>query len=60
MLDMRRSATIGRFGLALLVMLGLGLTTVSRPSLAQGNDESWAPVTVIYTSDIKGKIEPCG
>ena len=51
---------IGRFALALLVMLGLGMTTASRPSLAQGDDESWAPLTVIYTSDIKGKVDPCG
>ena len=30
------------------------------PRFARGNDGAWIPVTVIYTSDVKGKIEPCG
>ena len=48
-------------GLALLLALGtLGVATTARPSLAQGSADAWVPVTVIYTSDIKGKIEPCG
>ncbi len=44
-----------------LVALGvLGMVVAARPSLAQGSDEAWSPVTVVYTSDIKGHIEPCG
>jgi hypothetical protein len=23
-------------------------------------DEDWAPLTILYTSDVKGKIDPCG
>jgi hypothetical protein len=48
---------------ALMILLVLGILATAgtpRPSLAQGDDESWAPVTVVYTSDIKGHIEPCG
>lgn len=29
------------------------------PGAAYG-DENWAPLTILYTSDIKGKIDPCG
>lgn len=51
----------GLGGLALLVvLLGLGALSSARPSLAQGSDEAWAPVTIVYSSDIKGHIEPCG
>jgi hypothetical protein len=47
--------------LALACLLGAAFAlTAARPSLAQGDDEAWTPITVIYTSDIKGQIEPCG
>ncbi len=26
----------------------------------QAAEENWAPVTVLYMTDVKGKIEPCG
>ena len=29
-------------------------------NIAWGQEESWKPVTLIYTSDIVGKVEPCG
>ncbi len=44
------------------LLLGLGLLAAmapSHPGLAQG-DDALAQVTVVYTSDIKGHIEPCG
>ncbi len=45
----------------MLVMLALGSHIT--PTLAQapepGNDE-WLPVTIVYNSDVIGKIEPCG
>ncbi len=50
----------GRALPALLVLGVLGMVATARPSLAQGSDEAWSPVTVVYTSDIKGHIEPCG
>ena len=27
---------------------------------AFGEEPSWVPVTILYQSDVKGKIEPCG
>jgi len=50
----------GRVFSAVLALVALSLAASSRPSLAQGSDEVWTPVTVVYTSDIKGHIEPCG
>jgi len=46
----------GLGGVALVMVL---MSTGAIP--AEGNDdESWAPVTIVYTSDVKGHIEPCG
>ena len=45
----------------MLVICGLllgGLLSTSQ-SLAQDPGE-WKPVTIVYNSDIIGKIEPCG
>ena len=49
-------------GILALVILGTsaGVLPSARPALAQGSDEGWAPVTVVYSSDVKGHIEPCG
>ena len=33
--------------------------TGHNPGAAQGEDD-WVPLTILYTSDIKGKIDPCG
>ncbi len=44
----------------LVVLFGLGGLTSARPALAQGSDEAWVPVTIVYSSDVKGHIEPCG
>ena len=27
---------------------------------ARGDEAEWVPLTVLYTSDVKGKIDPCG
>ena len=45
-----------------LVLLTLAVpallaTITEKPARA---DESWKAVTLLYTSDIKGKVEPCG
>lgn len=50
----------GRLVLLLLVLGAIGAATSARPSLAQGADDTWVPLTIVYTSDIKGKLEPCG
>jgi hypothetical protein len=57
---LRRWPLAGRIALLLLILGITGAAITTRPSLAQGGDEAWVPLTVIYTSDIKGKIEPCG
>ena len=57
----KRWPLAGRLALMLLAIGVLGVAAAPRPSLAQENaDGTWVPLTVIYTSDIKGKIEPCG
>ena len=56
-----RRPIAGRLAVLLLVMGAAGLFGSARPSLAQEDaDGAWLPLTIIYTSDIKGKIEPCG
>ena len=48
--------------LALVLGFGLGLIPVAiiQPAAAQGGDEAWVPFTILYSSDVKGHIEPCG
>jgi len=47
-------------GLA-LVLGALLAPPVVPESLAQAEgEEIWAPVTILYTSDVKGHIDPCG
>lgn len=57
----------GRAGLRrllpLLVMLALvvpAVTLSTAPETAHSQDDGWQEVVVLYTSDIKGKIDPCG
>jgi hypothetical protein len=57
----RASSPAALVGPGLLTLLVCGSALVSfRPALAQSSDEAWAPVTIVYTSDVKGHIEPCG
>jgi len=55
-----RETRTGR--MALLFVLALILTAAVAPAVAQDKDENadWKQVTVLYMSDVKGKIEPCG
>lgn len=57
-----KNATGQRKGLLLLCLL-LVLVTVSlgvnlRQTWAKGGD--WKNLTLVYSTDVKGKIEPCG
>jgi hypothetical protein len=47
---------------ALLLVLALWMMAAAAPSLAQEKEAEadWKPVTLLYMSDVKGKIEPCG
>jgi hypothetical protein len=46
----------------LLLILLLALAAAVAAAQAQDQEElpDWMPVTVLYMSDVKGKIEPCG
>ncbi len=55
----RRFGRFPGYDIALALLLGLSFGA-ARPSLAQGSDEAWAPVTIVFSSDVKGHIEPCG
>lgn len=53
---MGRAAVLTAFLLATLI---LTLVNLGDAGVSRGGDE-WKQVTVIYQSDVKGKIEPCG
>lgn len=46
-----------------LFVLGFGLGSLllvaPYPAIAQDR-EAWLPVTILYNSDVKGYVEPCG
>ena len=47
-----------RAGLLLALLTAAALVPAAVP--AQDADADWKPVTVLYQTDVKGKIEPCG
>ena len=47
--------------LSLALALALSATaTTLLPSSARAGDGTWQDLVLLYTTDIKGKIEPCG
>jgi hypothetical protein len=48
--------------LALVLLLALAVPVVMAAGQARGEAKGgdWKNVTLLYTTDIKGKIEPCG
>jgi hypothetical protein len=56
-----RFAMPGLLLVVALVLLAGGLL-IERPTRASAQNAggSWSPVTVLYLSDTRGKIEPCG
>jgi hypothetical protein len=48
--------------LALLIAVALAAPLAGvHPAPARSQEESaWQPISLIYLSDVKGKIEPCG
>ena len=48
-----------RGGLLALLALFLSATLAPVPSSAQDAGD-WLPVTIVYNSDVGGKIDPCG
>ena len=42
-----------------LAILAVVLGAAAEEARAQATDD-WVPVTIIYNSDVQGKVEPCG
>jgi hypothetical protein len=58
MKPMTHSKTPRRLALALLALaLGTGAAAAQAPVQNTGD---WLPVTIVYNSDVVGKIDPCG
>jgi hypothetical protein len=53
-----------RLGATVMIMFvlaagGAALFGAAAPDVRGEENDSWVPVTLIYHSDVKGKIEPC-
>lgn len=59
MRDHRRAMPGSLLALALVLLAG-GMLGKQTPASAQNDGGTWKPVSVIYLSDTRGKIEPCG
>jgi hypothetical protein len=55
-----QSRTLQLALLGLVILLLTNLDYRERPQVAQSAADQWKQVTLIYHSDGKGKIEPCG
>ena len=44
----------------LVILAGLGGLGLADQAAAQGSGDDLVPVTIVYTTDVKGHIEPCG
>jgi len=53
------SASLPALSLALAFLVS-ALAAVFAPPVRAAEVKNWKNLTLIYTSDIKGKIEPCG
>jgi len=62
MRDHRFTAVGGVGALAVLLALVVAFSAdlLAGPRAARAQDAGWQPVTVLYTSDVKGHIDPCG
>jgi hypothetical protein len=55
-----RLATPGLLLVLALALLAGGVLIEQPAANAQNDGGKWSPVTVLYLSDTRGKIEPCG
>jgi hypothetical protein len=53
-------ARLVRFWLVILVLAVLASWSGQTLGLAGPNQDDWRPITILYQSDVGGKIEPCG
>jgi hypothetical protein len=55
------TGVLRRMGLALaLALLLVAIVPDLVPTKARAGDGTWQDLVLLYTTDIKGKIEPCG
>jgi hypothetical protein len=55
-----RLAMPGLLLVFVIALLAGGLLIEQPVASAQNDAGAWSPVTVLYLSDSRGKIEPCG
>ena len=62
MIRLKNLSGWGRWSALLLIVtvVLVALSQVPGPGKSWAKDGNWKNVTLIYTTDIKGKIEPCG
>ena len=56
---MRPRLTWMVYGL-LALLLAVAVAAAEASDRGREAEADWAPVTLLYMSDVKGKIEPCG
>ena len=60
----KRTLVGGRWGLGIILTILAGFLASADfgrgPVAARSAEEAWRHLTLIYHSDCKGKIEPCG
>ncbi len=58
------SALHGMLSLVMVALLAVALSPLLLAGAVRAADEepvkAWKNITMIYTTDVKGKIEPCG
>ena len=62
MIRLKNPSGWGRLSALLLIVavVLIALTQIPGQGKSWAKDGNWKNVTLIYTTDIKGKIEPCG
>lgn len=55
---MKMKSSLGLLALVVFAVSILPVTMQAQDEEAKGGD--WKGVTILYTTDIKGKIDPCG
>lgn len=55
---MKMKSSLGLLALVVFAVSVLPVKTLAQDKEAKGGD--WKGVSLLYTTDIKGKIDPCG
>ncbi len=57
--DLKSVLRLASLTLALAFVVSAAVP-VLQPEIARADDGTWQDLVLLYTTDIKGKIEPCG